>query len=1194
MLRLRFLLFSPILIGALILHAQVTGRVTGSVLDSSGAAIPEATVSLLIPGGTTVAFTAKTTANGDFVLPSVEAGAYDLAVEAQGFLKAQVRGLKVDPGRATDVPPMKLTVANMTQSVDVTDAVQSVETSSAEVSTTITKTSVQELPITDRSPMGFLQTLAGINNASGNTVVNGQRPSYTNITLDGINIQDNFIRSNAMDFQPNLLLLDQVSEMSVSTSNASSAAFGGSAQVNIVSPSGTNEFHGAGYWSNRNNYFAANSFFNNQSGLAKPFLNQNQVGGKIGGHIIRNKLFFYGNYEAYRQRQQLAENTTILTDTARNGIFTYRDSGGAVQRVNILQAMGLQADPVMTKLLAMVPAASTINYFGVGDSTAALLRNTAGYRFNARDNRTRDNVTTTTDYLPSSKHAIKVMYTWNRDILDRPDCDTTFDAVPNCANNDHVKLLSSSWRWNPTPTLTNEVRFGFNLAPATFDVSGTLPTSLITGTSYTSPVNTFLPQGRFTNTYHVADNATWSHGVHTFQFGFQAQLTQIQPYNAAGNVASYGVGIGAGQTGLTAAQLPGISASDLSAANTLLATLAGNLNTYTQTFQVTSRTSGFVPGASNVRNLRYNNYAGYAMDTWKINRRLTATLGVRYEYYTPVNETDALALFPVLQNNNVIGTVLNPNTTLDFAGASIGKQWYQADKNNFAPNLGLAYDLFGDGKTSLRAGYSISYVNDSVVDALSNSYTTNAGLASTVSATGLTGRAGQGLPSIPTPAFQVPRTLAQNYALSSTSALGIPDPGLVTPYVGQWNIGVEHAIRNTIVAVRYVGNHGTKEIRGIDYNQVLINQLLPAFQGAANNGWAAVKNGGTFNATYNPAIPGSQPTPFFNAMSSGGFLTNASVVSYLQTGQVGELANFYQNNRVNAPYSFYMNPNVLGANVLTNYSNSSYNGLQVEATHRFSAGLSVQSSYVWSKVLSDSQGNQATDFEPFLDNANAKIERSPTQASDLRQVFKANFNYELPFGPNHRMNVQSLGRVLGGWKMAGIFTAQSGTPFSILSGTSSTSPGRGTLNRAGRSTYNTVNTSLNGSQLDQLFQLRMTGTGPYFVNASAVGTDGRAVAPDGSAPFTGQAFTEPAAGTIGSLQRMDLAGPGVWNLDFNVRKETKITERHSIELRMDATNVFNHTTWYVGNQYVNSTSFGKITSNYYGRRLVQFELYWKF
>lgn len=1179
------LLATPLVVPTL--HGQVTGRVTGTVVDSTGAAVPEASVNLQLPGSDSPVYSARTTNEGAFTLPAVNAASYDLVVEAKGFLKVMVKDLKVDPSRATDVPAVRLAVAGIAQSVDVSEATDNVQTSNVEVATTISRTQIQELPVTDRSPLTFLQTQAGINLTVGNTAVNGQRPSYTNVTLDGINVQDNFIRLNALDFLPNLLLLDQVSEVTVTTSNASAAAGGGSAQVAFVSPSGSNQFHGAGYWSNRNNAFAANTWFNNQSGLKLPFLNQNQIGGRLGGPVIRNKWFFYGNYEAYRQRQQLSQNTTILTDAARNGIFTYRDSGGNLKQVNILQAMNLQMDPVMAKLLAMVPAASNINNFAVGDSTSSLLRNTAGYRFLMRDNRTRDNLTATSDYLPSPKHSVKVMYSWNRDLLDRPDCDTTFDLVPNCRNNDHGNLLSTSWRWNPTPTLTNEVRFGFNLAPTTFDITGKLPAYLITGTSYTNPLNTVLPNGRNTNTYQWADNASWVHGRHVVQFGAQAMIEHIQPYSYAATLPSFGVGMGAGQTGLSATQLPGINSSDLSAANTLLASLAGNLNTYTQTFNVTSRNSGYVNGAPNLRNLRYSNYAFYGTDTFRISRRLTATLGLRYDYYTPVDERDALVLFPVLQNNNFIQTVLNLATTLDFAGSAVGKPWYKSDKNNFAPNVGLAYDLFGDGRTALRAGYSISYVNDSIVDAMSNAYGPNAGLSSVVTATGLTGLAGSGLPTIPVPAFQVPRTLAQNYALSTNAAVGMADPSLVTPYVQQWNIGIERAIKNTILTVRYVGNHGVKEIRGIDYNQVLINQILPNFLVAQNNGWLAQKATGAFNATYNPAIAGSQATPFFNAMPNGGYLTNSSVISYLQTGAVGELANFYQTNKINGPYNFYQNPNILGANVVTNYSNSSYNGLQVEARHRFSRGLSVQSNYVWSKVLSDAQGNQQTDFEPFLDNNNAAIERSRTQASDLRQVFKANFNYDLPFGPGHALNSRRLGRLLGGWKTAGIFTAQSGSPFSILSA-------RGTLNRNARSTYNTVNTTLTGNQLNDLFQLHMTGTGPVYIAASALGADGRAVAADGAAAFSGQVFTQPAAGTIGSLQRMDMTGPSVWNLDFNIKKETRISERQSIELRADATNVFNHVTWSLGNQNVTSTTFGDITSNFYSRRLVQFAIYYKF
>jgi hypothetical protein len=150
-------------------------------------------------------------------------------------------------------------------------------------------------------------------------VINGQRTTFTNVTLDGINIQDNFIRTNAVDFSPNLLLLDQVAEMTVSTSNTNPAAGGGASQLIFVSPSGTNTFHGGFFWSNRNNALAANTWFNNRDKIAKPFLNQNQTGANVGGRIIKDKLFFFVNFEAFRSRQQSAQNRTILTPDAAAG-----------------------------------------------------------------------------------------------------------------------------------------------------------------------------------------------------------------------------------------------------------------------------------------------------------------------------------------------------------------------------------------------------------------------------------------------------------------------------------------------------------------------------------------------------------------------------------------------------------------------------------------------------------------------------------------------------------------------------------------------------------------------------------------------------------------------------------------------------------------------------------------------------------
>ena len=255
-------------------YAQVTGRVSGIVVDGTGAAVPDATVSLQLPGSGTAAYTSKTSAAGDFTLLTVNPLTYDLLVDAKGFTAAKVSGIKVDPGRTVDVPQIKLEVAGVTQTVEVSAATQSVQTSNAEISTTISNAQIINLPVMNRSPLGFVLTQAGVNSGAGNTTINGQKVSFTNVTLDGINIQDNFIRTNAVDFLPNMLLLDQVAEVTVSTSNANASSFGGSSQIAFVTPSGTNEYHGNLYISNRNSYFAANSFFNNKSGVKNPFLNQ--------------------------------------------------------------------------------------------------------------------------------------------------------------------------------------------------------------------------------------------------------------------------------------------------------------------------------------------------------------------------------------------------------------------------------------------------------------------------------------------------------------------------------------------------------------------------------------------------------------------------------------------------------------------------------------------------------------------------------------------------------------------------------------------------------------------------------------------------------------------------------------------------------------------------------------------------------
>ena len=1190
--------------------AQALGGLSGTVVDPTGAAIPGAKVQLYIPGGKTPVTTVEAGPVGEFRIPSLRATTYEVRVENPGFNAASLANVVVDPARDTSLPPIRLELSSTTQTLEVKEAAQTVQADNSEVSTTVTQQQVDNLPVLDRQVSNLFLTQAGVSEGKGPMTVNGLRTSLTNLTLDGVNIQDNFIRTNGLDFLPNKLTIGQVQELTVVTANENPAVGLGATQIALTTPSGTNELHGNVYWYNRNSALAANNFFNNMTGVAKPHLNLNQLGGSVGGAVIKDKLFFYLNYEAYRLRQQQLTTNQVLTPSARQGILTYMDSSGAQRQFNILQAQHLSIDPAMGTLLNAVP--TNINTNSVGDGL-----NTGGYAFNARSNEDRDNATGRVDYYLSQKHIFAGSYIFNRDTVDRPDQGNFYTVAPPVTNDDHSKFLSASWRWTPTARLTNEVRGGFNIAPGFFNVSGKPPAYFVEPNPasapvffdldsliFTPPVNTFLPQGRATNTYSFQDNATYTRGRHTISFGYQSQWVHIAPYDFAGTVPDLGIGLSSNSKyGFGVGDIPGANPTDTNTGNDLLAALAGLVAEDTQKFNVTSRSSGFVNGAPNLRHFTYNTYSGYVADSWKLARNVTLTSGLRYDYYTVMNERDSLELLPEVTNNNFISTMLS-NATLNFAGSSVGRPFYRPDRNNFAPHAGFAWDVFGNGKTAIRGGYSLAFVNDdTVVTLVNNIDSTNSGLAGTASANGLTNTVSSP-PSITAPTFKVPRTFQDNYNLDPTTAHGMPDPNLRTPYVQLWSFGIQQELKGFIMEARYVGNHAVKGLRAIDYNQINPNAggFLDDFKRARSNGFLSAKAGKGFNPDYDSTIPGEQPLTVFPQLPAGGLLFLPIIQSFISSGEVGGLAAIYQQNGLNGNINFFPNPSTNGANVINNYSSSTYDGLQFDVRRRTTSGLQFQFNYSFSKSLGNSAGDGQTRFEPFQDNAQARTERARLPF-DLTHVFHANFVYPIPMGPGHRFNYAPLGRLLGGWDISSFITYQSGTNFSILSS-------RATLNRSGlRSLLNTVDTSLNKSQLDNVVGFFMTDNGPMFISPSIIGTDGRGVAPDGEAPFSGQAFFNPGPGTIGTLQRRFFNGPWDFNWDFALIKNTKITERFNVEFRADFFNVTNHSAFTPGDEgsltsvfNVNSPSFGKIGADisqlaFFASapsRLIQFGMYVRF
>lgn len=1162
--------------------AQTSGRLTGSVADPLGSPIPAAAVHIFLPGGSEAVARTETTVEGLFAFTALRPQLYDVQVEAPGFQREVVRGVKIDTSRETTLPQIELTVGAVNFTIEVSAQLESLQTTSSTISVTVNSDQIRRLPLLDRDPLRLIATQAGVgSNRGSSTVINGQRSSFTNITFDGASIQDNYIRSNGVDFTPNFLVLDQVAEFTVVTSNADATVGGGTSQVNFVSPSGTNSFHGTAYWSHRNSKLAANDWFANADKLGRPSTAQNQVGFTLAGPIFKDKLLFFQSFEFFRLPRRRQMFRYIPTADARRGIFSWLDEQGQVQKLDP-RDFGLNIeeffDPVMQEFLDRVPGPENINNFRLGDSTEGAMLNTGGYSFFARNDLERFNSTTRLDYIISAKHSLTGSLNFSRSMTERAELSNDYSDVPKVSDRVTPKLASAQWRWNPSPQFTNELRGAFNLAPiklVSTEEYGSFTLDPLTS-FFSSPDNLFAPEGRDTNTFHLYEGASWVTGSHHVQFGFQARSIHVRTEDEIGIVPSVqlrGVDVSVFEQDWTADQ-----------ANTaafLYANLLGNVGNVRQTFNIRDRSSGFIPDAPRVRNYRHSNYSFYLQDDWRPIPKLTLNLGLRYEVFTVPTERDGLALSPLGLENNALN-VLRSNATIDFAGSSVGRPFYALDKNNFAPAIGFAYDLLGAGDTVLRGAYSVHYVNDETIRTADFITQSIEGLF--VRTTGRVAPDGvvslSELPDEPlaTPEFQMPVTLADTFPNNGLQDIAAIDPNLRTPYIHQWSIGLQQRMAGSIVEARYVGYRALQLTRTLDFNSPIYreNGFLDDFRRAQSNATIARQSGFGYDPSYNPDLAGSQMLDVFPNVGGGGILDDPTVRGLIETGEVAALASFYNSVGLAGDVAFLPNPLAVSAQYLTNASSASYHALQLDLRRRLRDGLQLQANYAFSKVLSDSDGTAATREDPYLDPNNGSIEKARAPF-DLNHAIKANFTWDVPlFGG--RSDGDSLAKWFGGWSVSGIMTWQSGAPFSILSG-------RRTINDGSAARLNTVNTALSKDKIDALLGVQSGAGGPSFIDPSAVGSSGMGNL---------SVFENPEAGQAGELQRRAFSGPWTFNLDFAVLKNFQLTERQSIEFRGEAANLLNNASWIVGDMNINEPQFGRISSVAYDSRRVQLGLYYRF
>lgn len=865
-----------------------TGRLVGTVSDASGV-IPGATV-VVKDNKTGKEKTVTTSDDGSYSVAQLDPGTYTVTVTATGHKSFTASDAKIDVGRDYSLNPT-LEAGNISETITVIAGADVINSANAELSNTVSPRQIQELPLNGRNPLALIQLQAGVASNSANfTSINGQRPSATNITRDGLNIQDNFIRANAADFTQQTPTTDDVAEFTVTSQNAGAESGYGASQVTLSTPRGQTEFHGAVFEYNRNSKFGANDFFSNANASPRTFRNFNQFGGKVGGPVWKEKsIFFFSEFERTIDRRSSGFFRTVLTANARQGLFTYTPTctaatcpagvtPGVARTVSIFgltvnNPAGAPAPPpginalIQSRFLSAIP---TGNSTAVGDQ-----RTTTGYFFNQTNNDDRKSFTTRLDWDLNSKNAINLVYNIGRQTLDRPDfADNNGFAGPQATQQAPVDFYVAAWRFSPTPALTNEVRAGYVKAYPSFPETQARRPFLLTNTALglagglaglvTSPESSYLFQGRNTHTYTAQDNAEYTWRDHSFRFGTVLNFFTVLRLNAGGAIPQYNLAVGTTTPQLTSASFAGgISSTNLTTANQLYALLGGIIPSGQETFNVASATSGFVPGTGFRQSYAYEDYSFYGSDQWRVSPRLTLNLGLRYEIYPSTREENGVISEIAFPNGKTTReALLDPNGLIQIAGTNAGGgRLFKTDYNNFAPVLGLAWSpqfknkflnsMFpGDGETVFRGGFRISYFSDEFLKASSGEGDQNPGLRVN-SAIGNLNTRPESVPTIPTPTVIVPRTFAQNAALNNAglgvfppSVIGV-DPNLKVASNNEYNFSIQRELGwKTAIEVRYVGAFSHNSTRIIDFNQIDLqnNGFLADFIRAQNNlGLAAAK-----------------------------------------------------------------------------------------------------------------------------------------------------------------------------------------------------------------------------------------------------------------------------------------------------------------------------------------------------------------
>ena len=1113
-------------------------RLEGTVQDQSGAVVPGAKVTA-INAKTQSRGDATTGPQGEFTIPTLQPGTYTISVEASGFRKTVINDLELNVGE-TQSQIVKMEVGQTSESVMVEANAASVQTTDSDISNAITMRNIDTLPQLNRSPITLAIFQAGVQidvragQDASFSHVNGLRQGSNNSTLDGIDVNDSLVPRLGLSLTSNNS--DSVEEFRVVTEGGK-AEFGRSAgaQVQLITRSGTNEYHWSAYDYLRNTALNANDFFNNQSGSAVPKLIRNIYGASFGGPIIHNKTFIFGNFQGTRTKQETVRNRTIPTALARAGIFQYKDAGGAVRQYDFGKAdpRGIGPDPGVAKILAQYPLP---NNNDLGDGL-----NTAGYRFNNPTPSLEDQFTIKGDHHLTNNHVLFLRWSWQRnsstDGLN--NADATFPGQIQGTQGGKRWGFSTGSDWTLSPTLVNEFRIGHQSATVDFLRPNRPAGTAFLSNSWTDLQYSAFTQGRNSPVNDMTENLTKVWGKHTLKGGLNLRFTKQYGYNFGGIYPNVTTSTGNGNSVPLTIGPAGLSSTDRTKFENLYNDVLGRVDQVVQTFYSDLQT--FQPaGSPRIRNFNLFETGAFFQDDFRVSRRLTLNLGVRWDYYgLPTEE------------NNLQGVVdkraqINGVNQLTDITIAKGNNWFSPSKKNFAPRFGFAYDVFGDGKMAIRGNYGIFY--DRSVGALVNTVDGNTpGFSQSVPVyPNLNGTdvrfsdkyAGPAAP--PAPVLQLP--------LTRSTSLVLVDPNLKSGYVQSYSLNVQRQLDSkSVLQVGYVGNRGEKLFMDVDVNQPRINgDFLNAFKElqAFVIGGAAPSAGNTLVKIF------GTPAAAVSALNS----TN------LRNGNVGAVANTLDRNQ----YTKYaaagvsqtylrnfpqFNQVVLG----TNNGRSYFDSLQV-TLRRTAGALQLQANYTWSKSM-DNISTEGNGFNTPIDSYNLGLNRARADF-DRPHSFNLTSIYTLPIGRGKMLGGQMpviFDKLLGGWSLGNLMILQNGQPFSVSSQRSTVA-----ISGVGNSyaQYSGTDRTIGG--------VTRQGNGVYFFSPSEVAL-----------------FGFPSAGEYGNSGRNVFRNPNFFEIDSSLVKKFVITERHTVSFRAEAYNLTNHPNFGLAaaNLNINTpATFGKFSS----------------